>query len=319
MKKKTYGAKRLLMLVTALLVTATISAADYLVYSVVGTAKIYEGSKTVALNARKTLTTASKLVIGKESAVTVIDEVNSKMYSFTTEGTNTVSALLKAAKAPKNLSKQYLSYMVKQLFSKESKNLSHPSSYMQATATSYRATSRDSFLLNRLASMAEVTASVESSLIQPKNLLSSDLDVRFDLVSCETGEPINPEVDVFTNCYVRVTNRTEEPLYVNVLDIDERGNKYLVLPVDEAATCAHLLVLHFDGASMQFDEALCHSQADARSFMTCRIDLIEVFEDALDVLHVDAGTRVRDPQEDAGVRGVRKVRRVRKVRGVRRV
>ena len=88
MKKKTYGAKRLLMLVTALLVTATISAADYLVYSVVGTAKIYEGSKTVALNARKTLTTASKLVIGKESAVTVIDEVNSKMYSFTTEGTN---------------------------------------------------------------------------------------------------------------------------------------------------------------------------------------------------------------------------------------
>ena len=200
MKKKTYGAKRLLMLVTALLVTATISAADYLVYSVVGTAKIYEGSKTVALNARKTLTTASKLVIGKESAVTVIDEVNSKMYSFTTEGTNTVSALLKAAKAPKNLSKQYLSYMVKQLFSKESKNLSHPSAYMQATATSYRATARDSFLLNRLASMAEMTASVESSLIQPKNLLSSDLDVRFDLVSCETGEPINPEVDVFTNC-----------------------------------------------------------------------------------------------------------------------
>lgn len=260
MKKKTYGAKRLLMLVTALLITTTISAADYLVYSVVGTAKIQEGSKTVALNARKTLTTASKLVIGKESAVTVIDEVNSKMYSFTTEGTNTVSALLKAAKAPKNLSKQYLSYMVKQLFSKESKNLSHPSSYMQATATSYRATSRDSFLLNRLASMAEVTASVESSLIQPKNLLSSDLDVRFDLVSCETGEPINPEVDVFTNCYVRVTNRTEEPLYVNVLDIDERGNKYLVLPVDEAATCAHLLVpagctVAFKSEPFEFSEA----------------------------------------------------------------
>ena len=166
----------------------------------------------------------------------------------------------KAAKAPKNLSKQYLSYMVKQLFSKESKNLSHPSAYMQATATSYRATARDSFLLNRLASMAEMTASVESSLIQPKNLLSSDLDVRFDLVSCETGEPINPEVDVFTNCYVRVTNRTEEPLYVNVLDIDERGNKYLVLPVDEAATCAHLLVpagctVAFKSEPFEFSEA----------------------------------------------------------------
>ncbi len=167
---------------------------------------------------------------------------------------------ISSAKAPKNLSKQYLSYMVKQLFSKESKNLSHPSAYMQATATSYRATARDSFLLNRLASMAEMTASVESSLIQPKNLLSSDLDVRFDLVSCETGEPINPEVDVFTNCYVRVTNRTEEPLYVNVLDIDERGNKYLVLPVDEAATCAHLLVpagctVAFKSEPFEFSEA----------------------------------------------------------------
>lgn len=259
-KMKTYGAMRLLMMAFFLMSATMVSAADYLVYSVVGTAKIYEGAKTVSLNARKTLTTASKLVIGKESAVTVLDEKNSKMYSFTTEGTNTVGNLLKAAKAPKNLSKQYLSYMVKQLFSKESKNLSHPSSYMQATATSYRATARDSFLLNRLASMAEMTASVESSLIKPQNLLSTDMDVRFDLVSCETGLPVNPEVDVFTNCYVRVTNGTEEPLFVNVLDIDERGNKYLVLPVDEAATCAHLLVpahstVAFKSEPFEFSEA----------------------------------------------------------------
>ena len=260
MKKKTYGAMRLLVMVFVLLTSSVVSAADYLVYSVVGTAKIYEGSKTVSLSARKTLSASSRLVIGKESAVTVLDEANSKMYSFTTEGTNTVAALLKAAKAPKNLSKQYLSYMVKQLFSKESKNLSHPSAYMQATATSYRATARDSFLLNRLASMSEIASSVESSLIQPKNLLSTDMDVRFDLVSCETGEPVNPEVDVNTNCYVRVTNGTEEPLFVNVLDIDERGNKYLVLPVDEAATCAHLLVpaqstVSFKSEPFEFAEA----------------------------------------------------------------
>lgn len=257
---KTYGAMHLFVLAIVLLTSSTVKAADYLVYSVVGTAKIYEGTKTVSLNARKTLTANSKLIIGKESAVTVLDETNSKMYSFTAEGTNTVGSLLKAAKAPKSLSKQYLSYMVKQLFSKESKNLSHPSSYMQATATSYRATARDSFLLNRLASMSELPNAVESSLIQPKNLLSTDMDVRFDLVSCETGLPVNPEVDVFTNCYVRVTNGTEEPLFVNVLDIDERGNKYLVLPVDEAATCAHLLVparstVAFKSEPFEFSEA----------------------------------------------------------------
>ena len=39
---------------------------------------------------------------------------------------------------------------------------------------------------------------------------------------------------------------------------------------------------------MQLDEAFGHSQPDARTLMMDRIDLIEVFEDALNVFHVDA-------------------------------
>lgn len=219
-------------------------AASYVVYSVVGDVKIFDGKKNVTLTARKSVTDMSKLIIDAESAVTVLDEVHSKMYSFTTPGTNTVKQLIAKAKAPKNLSKQYLSYMVKQLFSKESKNLSHPSTYMQATATSYRATSKDSFLLNKLEAifMKRSGNSVESSLIQPQNKVESDLDVRFELISCATGLPVDKNVDVATSCYIRVTNSTDDPLYVNVLDVDANGNKYLVLPVDEAATCSHLFV-----------------------------------------------------------------------------
>jgi hypothetical protein len=219
-------------------------AASYVVYSVVGDVKIFDGKKNVTLTARKSVTDMSKLIIDAESAVTVLDEVHSKMYSFTTPGTNTVKQLIAKAKAPKNLSKQYLSYMVKQLFSKESKNLSHPSTYMQATATSYRATSKDSFLLNKLEAifMKRSGNSVESSLIQPQNKVESDLDVRFELISCATGLPVDRNVDVATSCYIRVTNSTDDPLYVNVLDVDAKGNKYLVLPVDEAATCSHLFV-----------------------------------------------------------------------------
>ena len=219
-------------------------AASYVVYSVVGDVKIFDGKKNVTLTARKSVTDMSKLIIDAESAVTVLDEVHSKMYSFTTPGTNTVKQLIAKAKAPKNLSKQYLSYMVKQLFSKESKNLSHPSTYMQATATSYRATSKDSFLLNKLEAifMKRSGNSVESSLIQPQTKVESDLDVRFELISCATGLPVDRNVDVATSCYIRVTNSTDDPLYVNVLDIDANGNKYLVLPVDEAATCSHLFV-----------------------------------------------------------------------------
>ena len=219
-------------------------AASYVVYSVVGDVKFFDGKKNVTLTARKTVTDMSKLIIDAESAVTVLDEVHSKMYSFTTPGTNTVKQLIAKAKAPKNLSKQYLSYMVKQLFSKESKNLSHPSTYMQATATSYRATSKDSFLLNKLEAifMKRSGNSVESSLIQPQNKVESDLDVSFELISCATGLPVDKNVDVATSCYIRVTNSTDDPLYVNVLDVDANGNKYLVLPVDEAATCSHLFV-----------------------------------------------------------------------------
>lgn len=219
-------------------------AASYVVYSVVGDVKVFDGKKNVTLTARKSVTDMSKLIIDAESAVTVLDEVHSKMYSFTTPGTNTVKQLIAKAKAPKNLSKQYLSYMVKQLFSKESKNLSHPSTYMQATATSYRATSKDSFLLNKLEAifMKRSGNSVESSLIQPQNKVESDLDVRFELISCATGLPVDRNVDVATSCYIRVTNSTDDPLYVNVLDVDANGNKYLVLPVDEAATCSHLFV-----------------------------------------------------------------------------
>lgn len=219
-------------------------AASYVVYSVVGDVKFFDGKKNVTLTARKSVTDMSKLIIDAESAVTVLDEVHSKMYSFTTPGTNTVKQLIAKAKAPKNLSKQYLSYMVKQLFSKESKNLSHPSTYMQATATSYRATSKDSFLLNKLEAifMKRSGNSVESSLTQPQTKVESDLDVRFELISCATGLPVDRNVDVATSCYIRVTNSTDDPLYVNVLDVDANGNKYLVLPVDEAATCSHLFV-----------------------------------------------------------------------------
>ena len=219
-------------------------AASYVVYSVVGDVKIFDGKKNVTLTARKSVADMSKLIIDAESAVTVLDEVHSKMYSFTTPGTNTVKQLIAKAKAPKNLSKQYLSYMVKQLFSKESKNLSHPSTYMQATATSYRATSKDSFLLNKLEAifMKRSGNSVESSLTQPQTKVESDLDVRFELISCATGLPVDRNVDVATSCYIRVTNSTDDPLYVNVLDVDANGNKYLVLPVDEAATCSHLFV-----------------------------------------------------------------------------
>ena len=235
---------KLFLLLLALL-PLSLAAQSYTVYSVVGTARYQNGKTMVPLKARKVLSAQTKLQLGSESAVTVIDEKNAKMYSFTSVGTFTVADYIKNLKGnSKSLSKQYLSYVVKQLFSDDSEKMSHPSIYMQATATAYRSTSNDSLLLNQLGRHLNATAdkTVESMLIDPATPVSTDYDVQFELIDCTTGLALDERIAPNTSCYLRVTNRTADLLYVNLLDIDRQGNKYLVLPMDASASCAHLLV-----------------------------------------------------------------------------
>jgi len=238
---------RILIMLLALM-PLSLAAQSYTVYSVVGTARWHNGKTMMPLKARKVVSAQTKLQLGEESAVTVIDEKNAKMYSFTSPGTNTVADLIKGLKGnAKSLSKQYLSYVVKQLFSDDSEKMSHPNTYMQATATAYRSSSNDSLLLNQLGHHlafggSSVDKTIESILIDPAASVSTDFDVQFELIDCTTGMPLEEHIAPNTSCYLRVTNRTSELLYMNMLDIDRQGNKYLVLPMDAAATCAHLLV-----------------------------------------------------------------------------
>ena len=232
-------------LIIFMIAVMSLPAQTYTVYSVIGNVKIVQGENALPLEPRKQLNVKNRLLIGAESAVTLLDEKNRKMYSFSTEGTHSVDDLVtKANNKSKSVSKQYMSYLIKQLFSNGSSKMSHPDTYMQVTATSYRSATNDSMLLSRIAQSIplELGTLVEQQLCLDTNSLKSDLDVRFELVSCDTGFPLENRVKGNTGCYVRVHNNTEEALYVNVLDIDEKGGKYLVLPVDEAATCAHLLV-----------------------------------------------------------------------------
>ena len=230
------------------LMPLSLAAQSYTVYSVVGTARWYNGKSMVPLKARKVLAAQNKIQIGAESAVTVIDEKNAKMFSFTAPSTHTVADLIKSLKGNgKSLSKQYLSYVVKQLFSDDSEKMSHPNTYMQATATAYRSSSNDSLLLNQLGRHFAIDGfpidkTVESTLVDPDTNPETDYDVEFELVDCTTGLPLEEHIAPNTSCYLRVMNHTTEPLYMNMLDIDRKGNKYLVLPMDAAATCAHLLV-----------------------------------------------------------------------------
>ena len=236
---------KIITMLLTLLFASAINAQTYTTYSVIGNVRIVEGKKSVPLSVRKQINAKTRLYIGAESAVTVLDETNNKLFSFSSEGTSSVGNLIeKASNRGKSISKQYMSYLVKQLFSDESQRMSHPDTYMQVTATSYRSASNDSMLINRIAqSLPQMSGlSIEQQLCKSENNLESDMDVKFELISCDTGFEIKDVVEKNTGSFVRVHNNTDNALYVNVLDIDEKGNKYLVLPVDEAATCAHLLV-----------------------------------------------------------------------------
>ena len=240
--------KNKLLLLLLALMPLSLMAQSYTVYSVVGTARWHNGKTMVPLKARKVLSAQTKLQLGEESAVTVIDEKNAKMYSFTSSGTNTVADLIKGLKGnSKSLSKQYLSYVIKQLFSDDSEKMSHPNTYMQATATAYRSSSNDSLFLNQLGRLILYSGSADDKALEdiitdPATSVATDYDVQFELIDCTTGLPLDEHIAPNTSCYLRVTNRTSEMLYMNLLDIDRQGNKYLVLPVDAAATCSHLLV-----------------------------------------------------------------------------
>lgn len=247
------------------------AAQKYVVYSVAGKAYTLQGKSFVPLSARKYISGSTRLKISPESAVTVIDESKQKMFSFTREGVNSVADLVgMSSKRTKNLTKQYMGYLVKQLFGSSSKMV-HPDAYMQVTGTSYRAESKDSLMAARLVEiMGDGTApqgTVEQQLFDSANSVYSDFDIAFDLVDVTTGKTVSDTVRRNTPCYVRVSNNSDETLYVNVLNIDKDGSKYLVLPVDEEATCYNLLVPAFSTIGFQSEPFITPDSASDDAFV----------------------------------------------------
>ena len=82
----------------------------------------------------------------------------------------------------------------------------------------------------------------EEALFLDPRPIGTDFNVSFDLISCDSNRELNDNVRFGSSSYIRVTNDEPFAIYVNILNLDAEGNKYLVLPVDEACTCAHLMI-----------------------------------------------------------------------------
>lgn len=216
----------------------------YVVYSVIGNVYKINGNSISNLRPRMQVESSTMVMIPKGSAITIIDRTGGKMYSMAKIGTSDVGSLIQSVVTPKSLSKQYLGYLIKQLFNKDTEKLVHPNAYMQSTATSFRSETKDSLFLESVSNLIKSGAdkNIEKMLCDQNTILFTGYNVRFDIISCATDMPISGIVAEGESCYLRICNKSTTPLFCNVVNIDTLSKKSLLLPVDSAMTCANLLV-----------------------------------------------------------------------------
>lgn len=89
---------------------------DYYVYSIIGVVKEVKGRISSELSVRQSLFKSSVITIGKNSQLVIIDPANSKQHTLSTPGTSTIARMIgKSSNSTKDLTKMYLSYMMKQI------------------------------------------------------------------------------------------------------------------------------------------------------------------------------------------------------------
>ena len=215
------------VLLSAMLLSASAFAQSYLIYSVTGRVSMLQGGKSVKPIAGKHLSANQSVTIGKESALIKVGEM-----------------VRNASPEAKNVTSRFIAYVKKEITTSGSQKRLHPDTYLQATGSSYRSTRKDSVLLTSICNKLPITgnSTAEELIFDEGTNIESDMDVSFELVESLSNKPIGEDVAEETCCYVRVKNNTDNLLYVNVLDVDAAGDKYLVLPVDAASLCAHLAV-----------------------------------------------------------------------------
>lgn len=233
------------VLLSAMLLSASAFAQSYLIYSVTGRVSMLQSGKSVKPIAGKHLSANQSVNIGKESALILIDTKKNKMFSLTRPSTGKVGEMVRnASPESKNVTSRFIAYVKKEITTSGSQKRLHPDTYLQATGSSYRSTRKDSVLLTSICNKLPITgnSTAEDLIFDEGTNIESDMDVSFELVESLSNKPIGEDVAEETCCYVMVKNNTDNLLYVNVLDVDAAGDKYLVLPVDAASLCAHLAV-----------------------------------------------------------------------------
>lgn len=128
------------------------AAQDYDVYSVRGEVKLIRGRSKSPIKLRDKITDEQIVSVPQSGMIMLLDKTGKKLYTINQPCTGKLKSLLAEDKASvKNLSNQYLKYLLAQLKGKGS--IMTETAYMQRTASAYR--DADSLLIATDSAAAE--------------------------------------------------------------------------------------------------------------------------------------------------------------------
>lgn len=222
--------KIILMMLMSLCSIMFVGAQDIYVYSIIGSAEKQENGKWVPLQKRNPLDVKDIVRVANNSALSFIDRKAEKIYSISQTNGKSVGELIAAYKGKQSFASNFVSHASKSLFNGGSDRISH-----EAAGCTYRG----DIVENDIA---------KSILLKHKGVALGSMDnaktdyaISFDVLDRESKNVLDA-VKVDGQAIFRIKNNSDVPLYVNILDVNEAGEKFVCLPIDDATTMSHLLI-----------------------------------------------------------------------------
>lgn len=256
---KRYSLFLVLIITNIFILAAQGNKQSYIVYSVSGNVKTANQS----VQARQKLSSLQTVTMNKESQLTLLDEGEKLLYSLSCAGTWQIGEYIREMKPSiLHLSASYLRYVKDQLFGRT--DSSRKGKLGKVSTTGYRGDEENQQFIEAMGIYMHQSGNetLQETFIRPQSRVEATYFVTFELVSHRDGSVLKPDASNLKNpYYVRVKNHSLSTLFVNVLNIDNALNTYLVLRPNERGNFAEYLVpaestVSFPQQTIEFGEVI---------------------------------------------------------------
>lgn len=189
---------------------------EYKILSVIGTVQCRQGSSYIPATRRMALSSNDNLKLGTNSAVSILNDKDKKVYSYGQSGEVKVMDIVTVKTSAL---KRYFDHFVSSLRSGDTDEINFEANVV------YRAANSEDDIYYML-----VNEHVPSDLLVTMSLVDSG------------GNEVDHEMHIGDHFVFRVRNHTTQPLFVNVLSVDADYLWFDCLPMDKGGTMSHLLI-----------------------------------------------------------------------------